>query len=84
MPTADTSSDDRAQDERDDRQAGHELAVDDVVAVDRLRQQPRQGAVGALALMASKPNAMPRSGPRSATSPTNDGNVWRDPGVEGA
>ena len=36
--------------ERDDRQPGGELAVDHVVAVDRLRQEPRQRALGPLAV----------------------------------
>ena len=34
----------------DDREPGRELAVDHVVAVDRLRQQPRQRALGPLAV----------------------------------
>ena len=42
--------DDRGQDEPDDRQPGGELAVDDVVAVDRLGQQARQRPLGALAV----------------------------------
>ena len=42
--------DDREQDQADDRQAGGELAVDDVVAVDRLGEQPRQRPLGALAV----------------------------------
>ena len=49
MPTPDSSSDDRGQDQRDDREARHELAVDDVVAMDGLGHQPGQGALGALA-----------------------------------
>ena len=48
MPTPATSDDDRGQDERDDRQPGDELAVDDVVAVDGLRHQPRQRPLGPL------------------------------------
>ena len=42
--------DDRDQDEADDRQTGRELAVDHVVAVDRLRQQARQRPLGPLAI----------------------------------
>ena len=38
--------DDGAQDHGDDREAGHELAVDDIVAVDGLRHQPRQRPLG--------------------------------------
>ena len=38
------------QDQADDRQPGGELAVDHVVAVDRLGEQPRQRALGALAV----------------------------------
>ena len=38
------------QHEPDDREAGHELAVHDVVAVDRLRQEPRQRPLRALAV----------------------------------
>ena len=37
-------------DHRDDGETGRELAVDDVVAVDRLRQEPRQRAVRPLAV----------------------------------
>ena len=42
--------DDRDQHEADDRQAGRELAVDHVVAVDRLGQQARQRSLGPLAV----------------------------------
>ena len=40
--------DDRDEDQADDREAGRELAVDDVIAVDRLGQQARQRPLGAL------------------------------------
>ena len=42
--------DDDREDERDDREPGRELAVDHVVAVDRLREQPRQRPLGPLAV----------------------------------
>ena len=42
--------DDRQQDEPDDGHAGRELAVDHVIAIDRLGQQAGQRPLGALAV----------------------------------
>ena len=57
-----------AHDQRDgdDRQAGRELAVDDVVAMDRLREQAREGALVALAVdgVEREPDAEQRRGDR--------------------
>ena len=49
-PEARDEADDRDEHQPDDRHARRELAVDDVVAMDRLGQQPRQRALGALAV----------------------------------
>ena len=49
-PEAGDERDDRHQDESDDRHPGRELAVDDVVAVDRLGQEARQGPLRSLAV----------------------------------
>ena len=48
MPKRRDEDHERAEHQRDDREPGDELAVDDVVAVDRLGEQPRQRPLGAL------------------------------------
>ena len=72
MPKPAMNADDRRQHEPDDRQAGRELAVDDVVAVDRLGEQARQRPLGALAVDRIEGEREARAAARRSPTNVND------------